>query len=295
MFRVLGRLPLAALYRIADIVAALAYRLSPTTRANVEDNLRHVLPDAPQSRIDSLAKRIFRNVAYYYADLAHMPRMDPQNLLDERLTLRGVHEQLVPAHERGQGTIMLSGHYGNAELVGQALVPLKIRGFALTEPIEPERLRRMMNRIRSIHGVEFMSVGVPAVKRMLKCLRDGYTVALMGDRDIHGPRMRLPFFGEETWMPTGPIEVALKTGSPVFPSFSMRRGRYGMEAVLEKPLTVPNTGDVQSDVREMALEYIAHLERYLRKEPEQWMVLERIWDGAELQPEPQREKEPATV
>jgi lauroyl/myristoyl acyltransferase len=109
-------------------------------------------------------------------------------------------------------------------------------------------------------------------------VRSGGSVALMGDRDIEGPRMRLPFLGEEAWLPTGPIEVAVRNDVPVFPCFSFRRGRYGFEAHVEEPLRVERTGNLQADTRAAMLQYIERLEAKLRAEPEQWAVLERIWD-----------------
>ena len=129
------------------------------------------------------------------------------------LSKHRIEEHVRANNAKGRGVVMLSAHVGNAELAGQGLIPLGIPCFAVTEPIEPAALRRMMNKIRSTHGVEFEPVGVASAKRIVRILRDGGTVALMGDRDISGPRMRLPFFGEDAWMPTGPVEVALRTGA----------------------------------------------------------------------------------
>ncbi len=293
VFRVLGRLPLPAIYFVADVVAAAGYRLAGSSRANVHDNLRHVIPDAPQKRVERAAKQIFRNVAYYYAEMAHLPRIDPAELLEDHLVLHGVHERLIPTVRSGQGAIMLSGHFGNPELVLQAVIPLGIRGFAVTEPVDPPALARMLNEIRSSHGVRFMPVGVAGVKQLLRTIREGGAVALMGDRDIEGPRMRLPFFGQETWMPTGPIEVALRTGAPIFPSFSVRRGKYKIEAWLEEPVVIERSDDFQADVRAMALKWIARYEDYLRREPHQWAVFERLWDAPT--PEPATKNEPHKV
>ncbi|MEO6198055.1 MAG: hypothetical protein ABIP58_08110, partial [Dehalococcoidia bacterium] len=103
---------------------------------------------------------------------------------------------------------------------------------------------------------------------------------LMGDRDIEGPRMKLPFFGVDTWMPTGPVEVGLRTGAAIFPSFCVRRRRYGIDAYLEEEIIIERTDDLQADVRAAMLKYIERLEWWLRKEPDQWAVFERIWDAA---------------
>ncbi len=295
VFRVLGRLPLPLLYGIAEIVGRIGYALAPGPRRNVWDNLRHVMPDTPKSRLRQTAKAVFRNVAYYYADLAQLPRMDIDQFFRERLIHHGIDEYIRSNIEKGRGVVMLSAHVGNAEMAGQSLVPLNIPCFAVTEQVKPERLSRMLNSIRKTHGVEVMPVGVPSAKRIMRTLRDGGTVALMGDRDIHGPKMLLPFFGEETWMPTGPVEVALRTGAAIVPVFSSRRGRYVIEADAQTPIEIERTDDLQADVRTAMLEYISRLEARLRAEPDQWMVLERIWDAERREPQPAKEPEEAAV
>jgi KDO2-lipid IV(A) lauroyltransferase len=102
----------------------------------------------------------------------------------------------------------------------------------------------------------------------------------MGDRDIEGPKEPMPFFGETTLMPTGPIEVALRTGVPVLPCFCVRKSKYVIEAWVEEPLQLRQTGDSYSDVYAGMMEYIQRLEARLRADPGQWAVIERIWDGA---------------
>lgn len=285
VFRILGLLPLRALYIVADITAALAYRLAPNARANVWDNLHHVMPNAPKSKVRKAAKQVFRSVAYYYADFAHMPHLNVKHFFEKRLNFHNVRETLIPVLASGQGVVMLSAHIGNAELAMQGMIPLGAKMVAVTEPIEPPALSRMMNRIRSSQGHEFLPVGFKGVKRLIKGLREGKALALMGDRDIEGPRMRLPFFGQETWMPTGPIELGLRTGSPIFPSFSYRSGRFGLEAWLEPAIEVERTDDFQADVRAAALQYIARLEARLREHSGDWLVLERIWDDQAAKPE----------
>jgi KDO2-lipid IV(A) lauroyltransferase len=217
--------------------------------------------------------------------------MDLNDFFQNRLVYRGIEEHIRSNLEKGRGVVMLSAHVGNAEIAGQGLIPLGISCFAVTEPVKPAALSRMLNKIRRSKGIEFEPVSVASAKRIVRTLRAGGTVALMGDRDISGPKMRLPFFGEETWMPTGPIEVALRTGAAIVPSFSARRGRYNIDATAEAPIEIERTDDLQADVRTAMLAYIERLEARLRAEPDQWVVLERLWDGEAPAPAPASEPE----
>jgi KDO2-lipid IV(A) lauroyltransferase len=112
----------------------------------------------------------------------------------------------------------------------------------------------------------------------MRTLKQGGVVVLMADRDIEGPRMVVPFMGEDASMPTGPIEVALRTGAIVIPSFTTRNG-YMLDAYCEEPLELEKTGDFEQDVRAGTLEFLGRFEKRLRADPGQWAVLERVWDG----------------
>jgi len=279
-FHTLGRLPLPFLYTLMGSTAWLAYHLAPGARRNIDDNLRHVMPQASEDERRSAAKQVLRNVALYYADVARLPRMDLREFFERRFVFQGLDEYLRPAIAEGKGVIILGAHCGNPELAVQSLAHLGIPVFALTEPVHP-RVSKLMDEFRASKGHTFGPVNRGNVKRVFQTLKRGGVVALMGDRDIEGPKEALPFFGEPTLMPTGPIDVGLRTGAVILPSFSARKSKYVIEAWVEEPLALKRTGDLQADVRAAMLEYIGRLERRLRADPGQWAVLERIWDGEE--------------
>jgi KDO2-lipid IV(A) lauroyltransferase len=276
----LGRLPVGAGYAVAGVVGRLAYWLAPGPRRNVISNLRHVMgEDAAEREVRAAAHGMFVNVAKYYVDLVRMPRMDLNDFFQRRLRYYGFDEYVLPAVESGKGVVFLSGHLGNPELGAQGMLPRGVEVFALTEPLSPPRLSRLVDSLRAAKGHAFAPVGFAGVKRVIQTLRAGGAVALMGDRDIEGPKAMLPFFGEETLMPTGPIEVALRTGAVVIPSFCLRNDRGGIDAYLEEPLEIERTGDMERDVRANALRFLARLERRIREHPDQWGVLESVWEG----------------
>ena len=278
-FHTLGRLPLSFLYALMGATAWAAYRLAPGVRRNIHDNLHHVMPDPPEGEVRRAAKQVLRNVALYYADTAYLPRMDLRDFFEKRFNFHGLDEYLRPAIAEGHGVIILSAHYGAPELAVQAFAHLGIHVFALTEPVHP-RMSKLMDEYRASKGHTFGPVNRGNVKRVFQTLKGGGVVALMGDRDIEGPKEAMPFFGERTLMPTGPIEVGIRTGTPVIPCFSARRGKYGIEAWVEEPLALTRTGDLAADVHAGMIQYIERLEARLRSDPAQWAVIERIWDEA---------------
>ena len=275
----LGRLPLPILYRFVSAVADVLYLLLGRQRANVWDNMHHVLgPEASKAEIRRAARQVFRNVAKYYADLIRMRRLNLEAFFYRRLRYTGFEEYVRPALDRGAGVILVGAHFGNPELAIQGLLPASVKAIALTEPLKPPQLSRLVDDLRSCQGHTFRPVSVASVKLALRTLRNGGLVALMMDRAIVGPRARLPFCGQETLVPTGPVEMAMRTGAPLIPTFTFRREPDKVEVTFEEPLELVSSGDLEADVRTNALRFLARFERHLRAEPEQWMVLERVWE-----------------
>jgi len=290
VFNVLGRLPRPILYAISDFVAWVGYTLYGGQRENVLANMRQVRPEASEKELRALAREVFRNVALNYADVASLPHVNASDLLDKRLILHGIHEHFLPAAASGKGVVLITCHFGNPELVLQGLVGLGVSALALTEPLDPPRLSALLDKHRSSVGLEFVPVSVGSVKQVMKRLKQGGVVALTGDRDIEGPKQRIPFMGAETYMPTGPIEVALRTGAIVIPSFCLRR-RERVDAHAEPPLELERTGDMEADARRGEMLFLERFEKWLRKEPGQWAVLERVWDGLEKEGSGKKEEE----
>lgn len=269
------------LYRAADAIGDVCYLLLRRQRRNVWNNLRQVLgPDATEAQIRKTAREAFRNVAKYYCDLVHMPRLNVEEFGQRRLHQFGWYENVVPAVESGKGVILASAHFGNPELASQGILNDGIAVFVLTEPLQPPRLSRLVDRLRSCPGHTFVPVSIASVKTAIRTLKAGGVVALMMDRDILGPRALLPFCGKEALMPTGPIEMAMRTGAIIIPVFCHRRRFDEIDAYQEEPLEMVNTGNFQEDVRTNALRLLARFERHLRQDPGQWQVLEAVWDSA---------------
>ena len=275
----LGWLPSRILYGLANLTGELAYALFVRVRHSVWDNMRHVMgPATPKAELRRAARQVFRNTARYYVDLISRPRLDVQRLYDRQLVPHGLEENLMAALKRGKGVILVSGHFGDAELVIQGLLPLGVKALALTEPLDPPALSRLVHRLRSSTGHTFLPVSLGNVKATLRYLKGGGLVALMCDRDIEGRSLRVPFFGVPASMPVGAVELAMRTGAALVPVFAHRRDGNRYEVFAEPPVELARTGDAHADLETNVCRLLQLFEPHLRSDPGQWTVLEAVWE-----------------
>lgn len=276
-FRLLGRLPRRVIYAVARLAADGAYLLRPRIRRHVQANMRHVLgPGASPGQVARAAREAVRNAARYYADMIRMPHMDVGEFYQRDLTLEGLHH-LRKAMDEGKGTVLVSAHFGNPEIAVQGLAAVGIPVLALTEPLEPPQLFALTQRLRSAHGHTHLPAGFGGVKEALRRLRSGGVVAILIDRDIQQSGLPMPFCGSEARMPTGAVELALRTGAELIPAIVYRERGFRYHAYMGPPFRLVRTGDQERDVQVNSANLLFLFERHLRSDPGQWAVLEPVW------------------
>jgi lauroyl/myristoyl acyltransferase len=278
-YKLLSWLPTPAAYFIADSIGAVMYYLRPGVRGNVQKNMRQVMgPEASPAEIRAKSRLVMRTAARYYADLVRLPRLDITRFYNERINMASDFRELRDAFATKRGVIVASAHYGNPEVVLQGAVVLGMSPYTLTEPLKPQRLSDLVHKLRASQGQEFRPLSLPAVREAIRRLRRGGVVPLLCDRDITNGGVLVPFFGVETRMPVGAAELALRTNALVIPMFC-RRTKGGRFDVFDEPaMEMIRTGNMEEDIRTNTLRIVEAMERWIRQEPGQWIVLEWMWD-----------------
>ena len=80
-----------------------------------------------------------------------------------------------------------------------------------------------------------------------------------------------PFFGVRCFTASGVELLALRSGAPVLPFFSVREGPDRHRCVVLPALELERSGDLRVDVRRATARMNRALEDIIRAHPEQWM------------------------
>jgi len=185
-------------------------------------------------------------------------------------------EHLRRAYAAGGGAICFSAHFGHWELSGLMQGHLGMRLALVARPLDNPRLERILTRLRGSSGNEVVHRR-NALKVMLAALRRGDGVAILIDQDARDAGIFVPFFGRPASTTPVLALLALRTGAPLIPSFSvpLAGGRYRI--VYEAPIPVVATGDRDADVRRITAECTAVLEKWIWAYPELWLWMHRRW------------------
>jgi len=270
------RIPPAISYPLFSLIGGLTHRFNDNARANVRDNIRHVLgPGASQAQVERLARATFDYVAYNYYDLFRLPTLHPDQVA-AMVRIEGW-ENVEAALSLGKGVVMTSAHFGNIEIVLYAML---MRDVAITIPaerVEPPELYDYLTKLRMSKGLKLIPVDGPMLD-LFRTLRRGGVAGVAGDRNVTDGGTIVEFFGAPARLPDGHVRLALRTGAPLILGFSRRLDRDVYEARFWPHFRIPDEG-AEDERMAAGMDYVVRgLEEAISAHPEQWVVTVPIWD-----------------
>jgi len=280
-------MPRGASWRLAELLGRVWYQLDARHRAIALSNLERAWGDElSEKEREIIARRNFAHLARVMLELPYLRKMTAANV-DRFATFVGV-EHFLTALDRGKGLLFLTSHFGNWELMALAF-SLKYRpSHLIVRPLDSPFLDRLINSIRCQGGNRLIAKR-GSVRRVLRLLKQGETVALLIDQNVDWYEgVFVPFFKDIACTTKMLAVVALRTDAPVVPVYNVRQpdGRY--EVVFEPEVSLVRTNNNTTDVEENTALFNRIIERYVRRYPEQWFWVHRRWNTRPYQPWPRQ-------
>ncbi len=280
------KMPEKTAYATFDRIADRLWSRRGGGVTQLEQNLRRVCREASDAQIRELSRAGMRNYFRYWCDAFRMPDWSPERIID---TFRCENEEILAgALAAGRGAIVAVGHMGNWDHTGAWGTLVHAPVTAIAERLEPERLFQRFVAYRESIGIRIYPIGQPNVIDTLadELRTEGRIVALVADRDLTARGVSVTFFGEETRMPAGPANLALRTGAPLIPATLWYDGPTAV-ARMHSPVAIPPgapTGDRASTqpgydaaVTHMTQQMADVLAEGIAAHPTDWHMLQKLW------------------
>lgn len=271
-------LPQPVLYGFARLVGGLVYLFSSKDRATMRHNLRIALNGACL-RINHavILWRVFQNYALYMVDFFRLLGMDPVESR-RRTHLYEGRRHLDEALAQGRGVILLTAHLGNWEIGGLGLRAL---GYPLTVVSLKHNTaftNHLVNTMRSRHGIRVVEVGDSAYDgiEIIRALQRQEVIAVLGDRVFADRAGTTTLFGRTVPLPLGPILVAMATGAPIIPAFSVMEAPGLYRGIVEPALDIQRGPDREVALQHNLRQVAGVFERIIRRFPDQWYQVDRL-------------------
>ena len=243
-------------------------------------------PDAPPARSRAMARLVDEAVASYgryWAESLHIPGLSEPELT-AGITYDG-YEHIAGGRAAGRGTILVLPHLGGWEWAGTQLAAIGHPVSVVVERLEPPDLFDWFTTFREELGMQVIPAGPGAAARCAAALADNHLLCLLSDRLIEGTAgVDVEFFGETIALPAGPATLALRTGAALLPAAVYFERRTDTHLGLIFPaLDTTRTGRLRADVTRVTQNVAVAFERFIRRAPTQWHMMQPNWpsDGAQ--------------
>lgn len=261
------------------LISPIIFYVWAGLRRTVQQNVAGLLNRHPSDPlVRRTACRTVVNYGLYLIDYTQLNRLR-RHMIPEQ---RGA-EHMRAALDEGNGVILITPHLGNWELGG---VVFAMRGhpiYALTLMDSQENVQAFRDNMRShmgIHTVHIDPENTGTILKLATLLRRNQVIAMLGDRCEGGKKVPVSFFGKTVMYPAGASALALATGAPIIPAFTVLRADGSYLAWMDPPIRVKRVAGQPTIalLTEKTQEIAGAFEKAVSRYPDQWYHFFDYWE-----------------
>jgi len=241
----------------------------------VLDNLRGAFGgEMDEAALERLARAFYRNLGMTLMEFLAFDRLDKAGICARVAVDNLEHYRAVV--DAGRGGLLVSGHFGNWELLGARVAALGSRvNFIVKTQSNPD-VDRVQNAIRERAGLGIIRAGA-SIKEMIRALRRQELIGMVADQDAGADGHFVEFMGRPASVFKGTAYFAWKLQVPVLTGFIYRQPDGTHRVEIDEPFAADPAWDEATAVDRLTRMYIERLERAVRRAPEQYFWVHRRW------------------
>ena len=258
-----------------QLAADTMWRRNGESVQQLERNLARVNPAWTKEELHELSRAGMRSYLRYWYEAFRLPSWS-HDRISGTFDLAGK-EVMDEAVRSGTGAVMVPCHMANWDHAG-AWGCLRFGGVTtVAERLQPEGLFNQFLAYRQTLGMDVLAIGEPDIVRtLIRKVKEGRILALLGDRDISRNGVEVDLFGEPASLPGGPALIGLLAGAPVYPVtmwFDGERTTGQVYPAVHAPSELPRAEQVQVMTQQIARAF----EDGIRAHPTDWHMLQKVW------------------
>ncbi len=263
--------------RWAANLGHLLYRIDRRHRRRALANLAFACPEWPKPQRRWIAAESFSHFFRLAVELFSTPRLIHAHNFSDRIELTN----LAPALElfnSGRPLLLVTGHYGNWEVLGSLLAMLGYHVEALARPIDNAPINDWLLQVRQRRGLRIISKWQQELDRMDAVLDAGGMLGIVADQNAGGRGLFVPFFDRLASTHKSIALLAVRRGIPVVCGYARRRGLGCHFELGVNDIIRPEDWESAPDpIYYVTARFMRAIESMVREEPQQYLWMHRRW------------------
>ena len=274
LLRCIGKSPKPVLRMLSGFVYFLLYYVAGYRKKVICENLKNSFPEKSAKERKAIRKKYYRNIADIFLETLFILQVKGEEV--SRYIKVENRELLDHYIRQGKDIALLSGHYGNWEMIALLVPQFDIKSLAIYKPVQNKHFEKLMKDIREKFGTE--AVPMKQIFKYLVRYRKEKIPAItlyITDQtpNIADIEYTTQFLNQKTPVFLGPEKIAKKWDHVVIYAHLKKLGflRYSVrfELVTDKAKEEPPYAITEKHTR--------MLEEDIRRQPEYWLWSHRRW------------------
>jgi len=268
--------PIEDVLRGARGIGSMMYRFDRRHRIRAIDNIRCSFPQLDAHTAACVAEASMQHFLQLGCEVMFTPRLINRDTWAERVRLRRL-EEALDVMLSGRPTVLVTGHFGNWELLGYVLATVGLDLDAIARPIDNPLVDRWLRGVRERQGMRIITKW-GATDRMAAIMEAGGTLGFIGDQNAGDKGLFVPFFGRLASAYKSIGLLAMRYDAPVICGYARRLGpRFEYEMGATDIIYPGDWADQPDPLFYLTARYARAIEAMVRLSPEQYLWVHRRW------------------
>ena len=184
----------------------------------------------------------------------------------------------------GKGAMLLFAHFGANQMImpaigysGYKMSQVSAPATVWIEKLPNRRFSPMAKQALELRWAQEQSLPVThinifgSLKNIFMCLKRNEVLGIAVDGGGGTTRVGIDFLGNKIFLSTGAIEIAMRTGCTVLPTFMVRGKNGSHKMIIEPPLNLISNDDKSDAVAINIIEFVKRLEVYVTRYPDHYL------------------------
>jgi Kdo2-lipid IVA lauroyltransferase/acyltransferase len=261
----------------AQMLGNFMYAIDRRHRERALGNLRRSFPDMPEAERETLARRSMQQLFMLFIEVLFTTRLIHLDTLWQYVETENFREVLQLLMRRDQGLLLLTGHYGNWEVLGYVLATMGFDTTSIARPLDNPYINHWILGVREKMGQRIIAKK-GATTEVTEVLEQHGTVGFIADQNAGSKGIFVDFFGRaaSTYKSIGLLAMEYRV--PVVVGYARRINDQFRFHVSVEAIIYPEEWDSQDDpLRYITQRYTRAIEDFVRRDPGQYLWVHRRW------------------
>jgi len=240
-------------------------------------NLERCFPHFTDAQRESLATKSVQHMCMLAVEMMHTTRLVRVDTWRKYVELDNFHDTLELLMANKKGLIMLTGHYGNWEILGYVMATLGFESTAVARPLDNPYLSEWVYGVRERQGQKIVGKK-GATSEITELLASGGVVGFVADQNAGHKGIFVDFFGRKASTYKSIGLLAMQFEVPIVVGYARRLGgRFHFRLATQDIIWPADWKDQPDPLLYITQRYTKAIEDFVRDDPSQYLWLHRRW------------------